>query len=91
MKRGGSTLEHGFRAEACQVFDIMHTWEKADRSIVGVMQCEPPPLLSHPDGTPTDKDKSNAQAIHWMCDFFSWYGLSCWFGVRNAPPGEGRV
>jgi len=69
MKRGGSTSElRWFRGEACYVFHIMNAWEEADRITVDVMQYEQPPLFPHPDGTPTDKDKSKARLVRWTFD-----------------------
>jgi carotenoid cleavage dioxygenase-like enzyme len=69
MKRGGSAADiRWFRGEACYVFHVMNAWEDGDRIIADVMQFEQAPLFRHPDGTPTDPDKSRARLCRWTFD-----------------------
>jgi carotenoid cleavage dioxygenase-like enzyme len=69
MKRGGSITDmKWFRGEACYVFHVMNAWEEGERIIADVMQFEEPPLFPHPDGSPTDPDKTRARLCRWTFD-----------------------
>jgi carotenoid cleavage dioxygenase-like enzyme len=69
MKRHGSTGEVvWFRAENCYVFHVMNAWEEGDRIIADVMQSDEAPLFPHPDGSPTDRQKSRARLCRWTFD-----------------------
>jgi carotenoid cleavage dioxygenase-like enzyme len=69
MKRHGSASEVvWFRAENCYVFHVMNAWEEGDRIIADVMQCDEAPLFPHPDGSPTDPQKSRARLCRWTFD-----------------------
>ncbi len=64
MKRNGSAKDIvWFRAESCYVFHVMNAWEEGDRIIADVMQFEEAPLFTHPDGSPTDPEKSRARLL----------------------------
>jgi len=69
MKRNGTAKDIvWFRAEACYVFHVMNAWEEGDRIIADVMQFEEAPLFPHPDGRPTDPEKSRARHCRWTFD-----------------------
>ena len=69
MKRNGTAKDIvWFRAEACYVFHVMNAWEDGDRIVADVMQFEEAPLFPHPDGRPTDPDKSRARHCRWTFD-----------------------
>jgi carotenoid cleavage dioxygenase len=69
MKRNGTAKEIiWFRAEACYVFHVMNAWEDGNRIIADVMQFEEAPLFPHPDGRPTDPEKSRARHCRWTFD-----------------------
>jgi carotenoid cleavage dioxygenase-like enzyme len=69
MKRGGAVDDIvWFRGEACYVFHVLNAWEDGDRIIADVMQCEQAPLFPHPDGSPTDPQKSRARLCRWTFD-----------------------
>ena len=64
MKRNGSAKDIvWFRAESCYVFHVMNAWEEGDRIVADVMQYEEAPLFTHPDGSPTDPEKSRARLL----------------------------
>ena len=69
MKRNGSAKDIvWFRGESCYVFHVMNAWEEGDRIIADVMQFEEAPLFPHPDGSPTDPEKSRARLARWTFD-----------------------
>src|SRR6202012_5091908 len=69
MKRNGSASGVvWFRGESCYVFHIMNAWEEGDRIVADVMQCDEAPLFTHPDGRPTDPQKSRARLCRWTFD-----------------------
>jgi carotenoid cleavage dioxygenase len=69
MKRNGTARDIvWFRGEACYVFHIMNAWEDGSRIIADVMQFEEAPLFPHPDGRPTDPEKSRARHCRWTID-----------------------
>src|SRR5580658_359654 len=69
MKRGGAASGIvWFRAENCYVFHVMNAWEEGDRIVADVMQFEEAPLFTHPDGSPTDPEKSRARLCRWSFD-----------------------
>jgi len=69
MRRDGSTKDIvWFRGESCYVFHVMNAWEDGQRIVADVMQYAEPPLLSHPDGRPTDRAKSHARLCRWTFD-----------------------
>jgi carotenoid cleavage dioxygenase-like enzyme len=69
MKRNGSAKDIvWFRAENCYVFHVMNAWEEDSRIVADVMQFEEPPLFNHPDGSPTDSEKSRARLCRWSFD-----------------------
>jgi carotenoid cleavage dioxygenase-like enzyme len=69
MKRNGSAKDIvWFRGESCYVFHVMNAWEEGDRIIADVMQFEEAPLFPHPDGSPTNPDKSRARLARWTFD-----------------------
>jgi carotenoid cleavage dioxygenase-like enzyme len=69
MKRNGSAKDLvWFRAENCYVFHVMNAWEEENRIIADVMQFEEAPLFTHPDGSPTDPNKSRARLCRWTFD-----------------------
>ena len=69
MKRNGSPTDIvWFRGESCYVFHIMNAWEDGSRIIADVMQFEEAPLFPHPDGRPTDPNKSRARYCRWTFD-----------------------
>ena len=69
MKRHGSAGDIvWFRAESCYVFHVMNAWEDGSRIVADVMQFEEAPLFPHPDGRPTDPDKSRARLCRWTFD-----------------------
>ncbi|VIO76940.1 Lignostilbene-alpha,beta-dioxygenase isozyme I [Bradyrhizobium ivorense] len=69
MKRSGSSNDIvWFRAESCYVFHVMNAWEDGNRIIADVMQAEEAPLFNHPDGSPTDPNKSQARYCRWTFD-----------------------
>jgi len=69
MKRKGSAKNIvWFRAESCYVFHVMNAWEHGDRIVADVMQFEEAPLFPHPDGRPTDPNKSRARLTRWTFD-----------------------
>ena len=69
MKRNGSASDIvWFRAETCYVFHVMNAWEEGERIIADVMQFEEAPLFTHPDGSPTDPEKSRARLCRWTFD-----------------------
>ena len=69
MKRGGAVDDiRWFRGEACYVFHVMNAWEEGERIIADVMQFEEAPLFPHPDGSPTDPEKSRARLCRWTFD-----------------------
>ena len=57
-----------FRAESCFVFHVMNAWEEGNRIVADVMQCDEAPLFPHPDGRPTDPQKSRARLCRWTFD-----------------------
>jgi carotenoid cleavage dioxygenase-like enzyme len=69
MKRGGAVDDIvWFRGEACYVFHVLNAWEDGDRILADVMQFEQAPLFPHPDGSPTDPQKSRARLSRWTFD-----------------------
>jgi carotenoid cleavage dioxygenase-like enzyme len=69
MKRHGAAGDIvWFRAETCYVFHVMNAWEEGDRIIADVMQYGEPPLFRHPDGRPTDPNKTRARLCRWTFD-----------------------
>ena len=69
MKRNGSAGDIvWFRAESCYVFHVMNAWEEDSRIVADVMQFEEAPLFPHPDGSPTDPEKSRARLCRWSFD-----------------------
>jgi len=69
MKRNGSAGDIvWFRAESCYVFHVMNAWEEGNRIVADVMQFEEAPLFPHPDGSPTDPEKSRARLCRWSFD-----------------------
>ena len=46
----------------------MNAWEDGDRIIADVMQADEAPLFPHPDGSPTDPQKSQARLCRWTFD-----------------------
>lgn len=69
MKRNGAAKDIvWFHAEACYVFHVMNAWEDGDRIVADVMQFEEAPLFPHPDGRPTDPEKSRARHCRWTFD-----------------------
>jgi carotenoid cleavage dioxygenase len=69
MKRSGSVGDIvWFRAETCYVFHVMNAWEDDGRIIADVMQFEEAPLFPHPDGSPTNPEKSYARHCRWTFD-----------------------
>jgi carotenoid cleavage dioxygenase-like enzyme len=69
MKRNGTTRDiRWFRGEACYVFHAMNAWEDGARIIADVMQFEEAPLFPHPDGSPTNPEKSRARLCRWTFD-----------------------
>jgi carotenoid cleavage dioxygenase-like enzyme len=46
----------------------MTAWEDGNRIIADVMQFEEAPLFPHPDGRPTDPEKSRARHCRWTFD-----------------------
>ncbi len=69
MKRSGTAADIvWFRAEACYVFHVMNAWEDGDRIVADVMQFEEAPLFPHPDGRPTNPDRSFARHCRWTFD-----------------------
>jgi len=46
----------------------MNAWEEGSRIVADVMQFEEAPLFPHPDGRPTDPDKSRARLCRWSFD-----------------------
>ena len=69
MKRNGSANDIvWFRGENCYVFHVMNAWEDGNRIIADVMQCDEAPLFPHPDGSPTDPQKSRARLCRWTFD-----------------------
>ena len=69
MKRNGSAKDIvWFRGESCYVFHVMNAWEEGDRIVADVMQFEEAPLFNHPDGSPTDPNKSRARLCRWTFD-----------------------
>ncbi len=69
MKRSGSSKDIvWFRAESCYVFHVMNAWEDGNRIIADVMQFEEAPLFPHPDGSPTNPEKSYARHCRWTFD-----------------------
>jgi hypothetical protein len=69
MKRHGSASAIvWFRAESRYVFHVMNAWEEGSRIVADVMQFEEAPLFPHPDGRPTDPDKSRARLCRWSFD-----------------------
>jgi carotenoid cleavage dioxygenase len=69
LKRGAPiSALRWFRGEACYVFHVMNAWEDSGKILSDVMQFEEPPLFPHPDGRPTDKEKSRARLCRWTFD-----------------------
>jgi len=69
MKRNASAKDIvWFRAENCYVFHVMNAWEEGNRITADVMQCDEAPLFTHPDGRPTDPQKSRARLCRWIFD-----------------------
>jgi len=69
MKRNGSAKDIiWFRGENCYVFHVMNAWEDGSRIVADVMQFEEAPLFPHPDGRPTDPEKSRARLCRWVFD-----------------------
>jgi carotenoid cleavage dioxygenase-like enzyme len=69
MKRGGAVEDIvWFRGKACYVFHVLNAWEDGDRILADVMQFEEAPLFPHPDGSPTDPQKSRARLCRWTFD-----------------------
>jgi len=69
MKRDGAAKDiTWFRGEACYVFHVMNAWEDGSRIIADVMQFEEAPLFPHPDGSPTNPEKSRARLCRWIFD-----------------------
>ncbi|WP_024517998.1 carotenoid oxygenase family protein [Bradyrhizobium sp. Tv2a-2] len=69
MKRNGTAKDIAwFRGEACYVFHVMNAWEDGSRIIADVMQFEEAPLFPHPDGSPTNPEKSRARLCRWTFD-----------------------
>jgi carotenoid cleavage dioxygenase-like enzyme len=69
MKRNGSAKDiTWFRGENCYVFHVMNAWEDGSRIVADVMQFEEAPLFPHPDGRPTDPEKSRARLCRWVFD-----------------------
>src|SRR4030088_939835 len=69
MKRNGAAADIvWFHAENCYVFHVMNAWEEGERIIADVMQFEEAPLFAHPDGSPTDAQKSRARLCRWTFD-----------------------
>jgi carotenoid cleavage dioxygenase len=69
MKRGAAAKDiTWFRAESCYVFHVMNAWEDGNHITADVMQCDEAPLFTHPDGRPTDPQKSRARLCRWVFD-----------------------
>jgi carotenoid cleavage dioxygenase len=69
LRRGAPVSDiRWFRGESCYVFHVMNAWEEGERIIAEVMQFEEPPLFPHPDGSPTDPEKSRAKLCRWTFD-----------------------
>jgi carotenoid cleavage dioxygenase len=69
MKRNGSAKDIIWsRGENCYVFHVMNAWEDGSRIVADVMQFEEAPLFPHPDGRPTDPEKSRARLCRWVFD-----------------------
>ena len=69
MKRNDSAKDIiWFRGENCYVFHVMNAWEDGSRIVADVMQFEEAPLFPHPDGRPTDPEKSRARLCRWVFD-----------------------
>ena len=69
MKRSGSVDDIvWFRGESCYVFHVMNAWEDGNRIVADVMQFDEAPLFPHPDGRPTDPQKSRARLCRWTFD-----------------------
>ena len=69
MKRNGAAGDIvWFCAESCYVFHVMNAWEDGERIVADVMQFEEAPLFPHPDGSPTDPNKSRARLCRWSFD-----------------------
>jgi carotenoid cleavage dioxygenase-like enzyme len=69
MKRDGAVKDIvWFRGENCYVFHVMNAWEEGNRITADVMQFEEAPLFPHPDGSPTDPNKSRARLCRWSFD-----------------------
>jgi carotenoid cleavage dioxygenase len=69
LKRSGDVKDIvWFRAENCYVFHVMNAWEDGNRIVADVMQFEEAPLFPHPDGRPTDPQKSRARLCRWSFD-----------------------
>ena len=69
MKRNGSAKDIiWFRGENCYVFHVMNAWGDGSRIVADVMQFEEAPLFPHPDGRPTDPEKSRARLCRWVFD-----------------------
>jgi carotenoid cleavage dioxygenase len=69
LKRNGSATDiTWFRGASCYVFHVMNAWEDGSRIIADVMQFEEAPLFPHPDGSPTDPNKSRARHARWIFD-----------------------
>ena len=69
MKRNGAARDiTWFRGEACYVFHVMNAWEEDGRIVADVMQFEEAPLFPHPDGSPTNPEKSRARLCRWTFD-----------------------
>ena len=69
MKRNGAAKDIiWFRGESCYVFHVMNAWEDGSRIIADVMQFEEAPLFPHPDGSPTNPEKSRARLCRWTFD-----------------------
>jgi carotenoid cleavage dioxygenase-like enzyme len=69
MTRNGAAKDIvWFRGENCYVFHVMNAWEDGSRIIADVMQFEEAPLFPHPDGRPTDPQKSRARHCRWTFD-----------------------
>jgi carotenoid cleavage dioxygenase len=69
MKRNGAAKDIiWFRGEACYVFHVMNAWEEGSRIVADVLQFEEAPLFPHPDGSPTNPEKSRARLCRWTFD-----------------------
>ncbi|HSG90918.1 MAG TPA: carotenoid oxygenase family protein [Pseudomonadales bacterium] len=67
----GAETMRWFEHDPCYVFHPMNAWTEGQKVFADVMKYEQAPLFPNPDGSPGDKDKTEARLVRWEFDLAS--------------------